>query len=80
MTAQTIGTVQQRTDGRWIVAVWNERNAQYTAPMTALEKRVTGAHTWSARTVDGLGDVGYIYSRRSDALRRARLVYDEATS
>jgi len=66
--------VQRRTDGRWVVAVWVERAAQYQAPMTAAERRLTGCHTHCARTVDGLGG-GYWYARRADALRRARQLY-----
>lgn len=65
--------IQQRSDGRWVCAAWIERAAQYQAPMTARERHTTGAHTWVARTVDNLGG-GYIYKRRADALRHARLL------
>jgi len=66
--------VQRLADGRWIVATWNGQTAQYLAPMTARERRLTGCHTLYARTVDGLRG-GYIYRQRSSALRRARQLY-----
>lgn len=70
--------VQELSNGRWVVARWHENAAQYQAPMTVLEKRITGCHTYCARSVDNLGG-GYIYKRRSDALRRARAVYEDQT-
>ena len=66
--------VQRLADGRWVVATWNPDSAQYLAPMTAEECRLTGCSTWFARRVDDLGG-GYIYRRRADALRRARQLY-----
>jgi hypothetical protein len=68
--------VQQLADGRWIVARWVERAAQYQAPMTRDERRITGCHTYCARSVDNLGG-GYVYQRRGDAVRRARRVYED---
>lgn len=68
--------VQQLADGRWVVARWIERAAEYQAPMSLYEQYLTGCHTYCARSVDNLGG-GYEYKRRSDALRRARQVYSE---
>jgi hypothetical protein len=69
-------SVQQLSNGRWVVAEWDEGAGMYYAPMTALERRVTGCHTYCARSVDNLCG-GYTYARRSDALRRARKVWEE---
>ena len=69
-------SVHQLSNGRWVVARWAERAAQYQAPTTTAERRVTGCHTYYADTIDGISG-GYTYSRRADALRRARDVYEE---
>ena len=76
MSQQTTDSVHQLSNGHWIVARWVERAAQYHAPMTIAERRLTGCHTWYARNVDNLGG-GYVYTRRPDALRRARIIYGE---
>ena len=66
--------VQRLADGRWVVA-WRDRRAgAYLAPMTAEERRLTGCRAWTARDVNNLGG-GYIYTRRSDALRRAEQIF-----
>jgi len=66
--------VQRLADGRWIVATRSWQAGEYLAPMTIPERKLTGCHTWTARSVDNLGG-GYVYKRRADALRRARQLY-----
>ncbi len=65
--------VHQLANGRYVVAYFDEQSAQWYAPMTPAERRVTGCHTYFARIIDNLGCTSYI-SRRA-AIDRARKLY-----
>ena len=58
---------------RYAVGQWDEKNAQFTAPLDARTRKLTGCFAEFSRTAKGLG--GYL--SRSDALRRARYLFGE---
>jgi hypothetical protein len=60
---------------RWVVAVC--RDGRYYAPMTEARARLTGC-AWASGTLEYVAGCGYSYSRRADALRRARLMFRSA--
>ncbi len=65
-------------NGRYYVARYNERNAQYEGSLTAEMRRLTGCSGFTCRSKAGLpGAGGYSYATRSSALRRAREIYGE---
>jgi hypothetical protein len=67
----TIDDVVQKTeDGRYVVAWWDERKAQWLAPMNAREKALSGGKLYVARHMKNLGV--HSYSTRSAAVRFAR--------
>jgi len=55
---------------RYVVAKWNLQRNQYEVPMTAEERRLTGAYAY-------YGPLSYLpcYATRRQALRRARLLF-----
>lgn len=66
--------------GRWIVAEY--RDGRYYAPQRPDVRRQTGCHTTFGPLAYVAGD-GYSYTRRSAALRRARVefgIWEELTS
>lgn len=61
--------------GRFYIATWNDRAAQYHGPLTSVVRKKTGCSGFFCRSPDGLpGSGAYNYARRSDALRRIRLL------
>lgn len=63
-------------NGRFYVAAWDERGAQYSGPLTAELRRKTGCSGFFCRSRQGLpGAGGYSYATRSAALRRARACF-----
>ncbi len=57
-------TIHQLANGRWVIATWSEQTNQWTAPMTALERKVTGCYAYFAKTLEGLGATSY-YSKKA---------------
>jgi hypothetical protein len=51
--------IYQLENGRYVVAEYNEKNGQYTAPMNERERKVTGCHTYFAGNLEGLGVHSY---------------------
>lgn len=62
--------IHQKKNGRWVIARWDQKHAQWQAPMTAEEAKLTGCHTYMANTLEGLGCTSYAH--RSSAVRRLR--------
>jgi len=58
---------------RWAVARWNPDSGQYTCPMDARERAITGCSAFFAKTPAGIGG----YTDRRKALRRARYLFGE---
>ena len=56
---------------RWAVGVWSDKNAQYTCPLDAQTRKLTGCYAEFSRKVEGLGR----YTTKSAATRRARTLY-----
>lgn len=56
---------------RWAVGEWDAKNGQFTAPLDARTRKLTGCSAEFSRTAKGLG--GYL--SRADALRRARYLF-----
>ena len=56
---------------RYAVGEWNDNNGQFTAPLDARTRKLTGCFAEFSRTAKGLG--GYL--NRQDALRRARYLF-----
>ena len=79
MTSKFARFVHEYRPGRYVVAQWLERAAQYHAPMTREGKRLTGCSTVSARSLDGLAGSPniYLYRTRAGALARARIEYGD---
>jgi hypothetical protein len=67
--------IHQLSNGRWIVAHWIESAGQWHAPMNAHERRVTGAHTYFARSLEKLGV--HSYAHRKGAVVFARKHYQK---
>ncbi len=76
MTSDASGYVQEYTDRhgrvRWVVA--ERRDGRYYAPQRRDLVKLTGAHTIFGPLAYVAGNA-YVYRRRQDALRRARLEY-----
>lgn len=51
--------------GGYQIGYYDSRSGQYTRPMNAHERRITGCHTFYARSPEGLG--GTVYSSRASA-------------
>jgi hypothetical protein len=58
---------------RFAVGQWSQENGQFTTPLDARTRKLTGCSAEFSRTAKGLG--GYL--KRSDALRRARYLFSE---
>lgn len=58
---------------RWAVAEWNPETGQYTCPMDARERELTGCSAYFAKTPAGIGG----YTDRQKALRRARYLFGD---
>ncbi len=56
---------------RWAVGEWNAENGQFTAPLDARIRKMTGCFAEFSRTAKGLGG----YTTRAEALRRARYLF-----
>lgn len=58
-------------DGRWVIAVWSERNAQWTASMSRRAAQRTGCFGVSARSLAGIAGDGCVtkYASRASAVR-----------
>lgn len=75
-TAVDVGDYVQEIGGRWYLAVWSKRQAQWIGSLRPEIKRASGcsgwfcSHEWS---IPGAG--GYSCARRADAVRRAVQVY-----
>lgn len=69
--------VHQYTDKdgvtRYAVGEWDEKNAQYTAPLDKRTQELTGCYAEFAKKPAGLGG----YKKRSQALRRARYLFGQ---
>lgn len=64
--------------GRFYVATWNERAAQYQGPLTAEMARKSGCSGFFCRSKTDLpGAGGYSYTRRLAAVKRARELFSE---
>ena len=61
--------IYQLENRRFIVAEYSEKNNQYTSPMDAKEKKLTGCHTAFARKIENL-DI-HSYSTKASAERWA---------
>lgn len=62
--------------GRFYVADY--RDGQYTGSLTPRNRKLTGCSGFFCRTKAELGSAGgYSYSRRSDAVRKARELYGD---
>jgi len=65
--------VDSRGTTRYAVCDWDEEHAQFTRPMDAGERALTGCHTYFGKTPADLGG----YTSRRAALRRARYLYGD---
>lgn len=65
---------------RWLVAQWDERAGQYTAPMTNKGRRGTGCHSVFSRTLGYIASSPnvYCYTTRASAVAAAMLIYEWA--
>lgn len=71
--------VHEYKPGRFVVAAWNERAAQYQAPMTAEAKRLTNCSTVAARSLEAFASDPnvYRYKSRASALARAKIEFGD---
>lgn len=62
---------------RWVVAMWSERKAQWTAPVSCAYQDSTGLSIAFARTLRGVAEAGGVptYASRSSAARAAARMY-----
>jgi hypothetical protein len=62
---------------RWLVARWDERANQYTAPLTKNGRRGTGCHSIFSRTLGYIASSPnvYCYTSRGSAVSAALLIY-----
>ena len=58
-----------KVKGGYQIGYYDWESGQYTRPMNDRERRITGCHTFCARSPEGLG--GTVYSSRASA-RKAR--------
>jgi len=60
---------------RYAVGEWSMERGQFTAPLDARTRKLTGCSAEFSRTANGMG--GYL--KRSDALRRARYLFSNSS-
>jgi hypothetical protein len=58
---------------RYAVGLWNQHDGQFTVPLDANTRKLTGCFAAFARKITGLP--GPAYPTRAQALRRARYLY-----
>ena len=66
--------VQLLPSGRYVLAAWSDRNAQWPADMSSSAARLTGCSQVSARTLAGIAGDPCVtkYASRSSAVRALR--------
>jgi hypothetical protein len=68
--------VHQLSNGRWIVATWNDSANRWESPTSNKTYRATNLYARVARTLEALGADSY--ATRAGAVRRARREYLES--
>lgn len=76
MTERNIYTYGENGVTYYAVCMWDLAHNQYTAPLDADTRRLSGCHTEFARTPKGIGG----YANLQKARRRARQLYGYSCS
>lgn len=65
----------QLKNSRWIVAEYDEKSGQYTAPMNERECKLTGCFAYCSGSLEGLGV--HSYSSKAGATRWIKSMVEE---
>lgn len=62
----------EKGNTKYVVAAWDTEAGQYTRPLRAYVRKLTGCFAEYSRTLKGLGEG---FATKREALRRARYLY-----
>jgi len=62
--------IHRRSDGRYVVATWDERNSQYIQPMDTYERRITGCSAYCSSSLWSFDGSHSRAQARREAMRR----------